>query len=256
MAAVLACGPDAVLSHRSAAALWGLRPTGRSGIEVTAPRGRHGHHGITLHRVRQLHPHDRARREHIPVTAVPRTLLDLAEVVRVGQLERAVEASERLRLFDLAAVQALLARSPGRHGLAPLREVIAAYVPQPVTRSEFERCLLPFCDAWGIRRPETNVVVEGHEVDALWREERLIGELDGRAFHDTAAAFERDRLRDTDLQLAGYKVLRITWRRLTREPAAVAETLRRGLDSRVHRHGDDRLRRGRTVEMVASRGPR
>ena len=84
----------------------------------------------------------------------------------------------------------------------------------------------------------------------------LIVELDSREFHDTAEAFERDRLRDAELQLAGYAVLRITWRQLTRHPARVAATLRRGLDLTAHHHGDDRLRRGRTVGTVASRGPR
>ena len=257
MAAALAFGQDAVLSHASAAALWAIRPSASGLIDVTVPgRSRHPRPGVRLHLVRRLHPDDVTVRAYIPVTSVPRTLLDLAEVASFRDLGRAVEAAERLRLFDLRAIEKLLQRSRGRHGLKALRAVIANYRPAPMTRSELERAFLEFCIAYGIPLPETNALVEGYEVDALWRAARLIVELDSREFHDTVEAFERDRLRDAELQLAGYTVLRITWRRLSQHPGEVAATLWRGLDSTLHHHGDDRLRRGRTVGMVASRGPR
>lgn len=227
MAAVLACGPGALLSHLSAAALWAIRPSTRAIVDVTAARSRHGHSGIAVHRSRSLHPEDSALCEGIPVTSIARTLLDLAEVVSRQDLARAVEATERLRLFDLGAIERLLARSGGRRGIKPLRAVLREYRAAPFTRSGLELEFLAVCEAHGLPRPETNVLVEGFEVDAVWREQRLVVELDSRAFHDTAAAFERDRLRDAALLLAGYRVLRITWGRLHSEPAVVADTVRR-----------------------------
>lgn len=227
MAAVLAGGPGAVLSHASAAALWGLRPTAKTRIDVTVPgrRGR-GRPGIALHRVRGLAHEDRATRDGIPVTAVARTLLDLAEVAPAPQLERAVEEAQRLRLLDLAAIQGVCERSHGRHGLRALRAVLAdAREPLPV-RSELERRFARLCEEADLPPPALNVTVAGFEVDAYWPRGRLIVELDGFAYHRSRAAFERDRLRDADLQLAGYRVLRITARRLDREPAAIAAALR------------------------------
>ena len=162
----------------------------------------------------------------IPVTTVARTLLDLAEVVAPSDLARAVEASERLRLFDLGAVEDVIARSPGRRGLRALGSALAAYRPPPVTRTELERRLVCLCRDAGLDVPEMNVLVEGLEVDALWRDRRLVVELDS-SYHATTAAFERDRIRDATLQLAGYRVIRFTYRRVLDEPEAVVHTIRR-----------------------------
>ena len=225
MAAVLACGPDAVLSHASAAALWGLRPTGRAAVDVTAPgRSRHGRAGIAVHRVRRLDPADRAEREAIPVTTVARVLLDLAGVLGPRELERALEAAERLRLLDVGALEATIRRSPGRR-LGRLATAIAEEREPPPVRSELERRFLDVCEDAGLPPPAVNAMVEGLEVDAVWRGSRLVVELDGHAFHGTRAAFERDRERDATLQLAGYRVLRLTHRRLG-DPEAVAGMLR------------------------------
>jgi hypothetical protein len=242
MAAVLACGPEAMLSHHSAAALWELRPTARSAVDVTAPgRTRHGRPGITFHPVRRLDPVDRARLDGVPVTTVARTLFDLAEVLAPRQLERAFEQAERLRLLDLRAINNLARRSRGRHGLRALSALLAERrEPAPATRSELERRFLDLCHTAGLPRPAVNIVVSGLEVDAVWPDQRLVVELDGHAFHHTRAAFERDRLRDATLQLAGYRVLRVTHRRLEREPATVAETVRALLaDSPPRAHGTD-----------------
>jgi hypothetical protein len=228
MAAVLACGPGAVASHQTAALLHGLRPSSRSVVDVTVPgRTRRGRRGIAVHAVRAFHPEDRAIVDGVPVTSVARTLLDLAEVLRPRQLGRVVEEAEKLRLFDLGAVDRVCARSRGRRGLKPLAHAIAAYREPPITQSELERIFVEVCDAAGIARPEMNVIVAGRVVDAVWHEPRLVVELDSRTHHLTTAAFEEDRRRDADLMLAGYRVLRITWRRLTEEPAAVVELLRR-----------------------------
>lgn len=228
---MLACGPTAVLSHRDAAAHWGIRKSSRREIDVTvARRGRRAQDGITLHSVRRLPDEDHGVMEGIAVTSLARTLLDLAEVVRPRELERAFEEAERLRILDVIAVECLLARSRGRHGTQPLGRLVREYAGEPPpTRSEFERIFLDFCDDVGIPRPLTNAIVEGYEVDALWPERKLIVELDSREFHDHARAFETDRVRDAVLQLADYRVLRVTWRRLRREPQIVAAQLRKGL---------------------------
>jgi predicted transcriptional regulator of viral defense system len=147
MAAVLACGEGALASHRNAGAHWGIAPYHGARIDVTTTaRGRTGPAGVTVHRVRALHPEDRAVREGIPVTSVARTLLDLAEIVSPRRLERAFEGAERLRVLDAAAVQRLLERSRGRRGLRALRALLAAYCGEvPETRSPLERRFLDFC---------------------------------------------------------------------------------------------------------------
>lgn len=231
MAAVLACGPRALLSHRDAAALWGLRDTARTRVDVTAPRSLDGRPGITLHRVRRLHPEDRTSRDGIPVTSVARTLLDLAEVLPAHNLPRVAEQAERLDLLDLRAVERLLARARGRHGLRPLAAVLAGYAAAPATRSELERRFLQLCRQAHLPPPAINVQVAGCEVDAAWRAQRLVVELDGHAYHRTRAAFERDRARDAALQLAGYRVLRLTHRRLQDEPAQALRTVRALLEA-------------------------
>lgn len=228
MAAVLACGPSAVLSHRSAAALWQLRQTSRAAADVSVPgRTRHGQPGVTLHRVRRLHPDDQTVCRAIPVTTVARTLLDLAEVLRPGELETAFEEADRLRLLDVRTVEALCQRTRGRRGLRPLRTLVAEHRgPRPATRSELERRFIDLILKAGLPPPEVNTIVEGLEVDALWPDQRLVVELDGHAYHHGRASFERDRIRDATLQLAGYRVLRVTHARLEREPKAITEAVR------------------------------
>jgi hypothetical protein len=228
LAAVFACGPGAVLSHRSAGALWAIRPTSSPRLDVTLLRPRKGPRGLCAHHVRSLHAEDRAERDGIPLTSVARTLLHLAEVVPPRELIRAVEQAERLGLFDLDAVGRLIGRSRGRHGIGPLRAAIAAVEGEPPrVNSDWERDLLDFCDDHDLPRPELNVIVEGYEVDALWSDAKLIVELDSWDHHRSRRAFEEDRRRDAALQLAGYVVLRITWRRFEQEPEEVAGSIRR-----------------------------
>ena len=226
MAAVLAYGAGAVLSHRSAAALWGIRPSSRRTEDVTSPHGsRATRPGITVHRTRRLAASDRDVEDGIPVTNVARTLLDLAEVLHPAGLAHAIEATERLRLFDLRSIESVMARNPGRRGLRPLRSALAVYREPSITRSGLERRFLRVCREAGLPPPETNVRIADLEVDAVWREDRLAVELDS-GYHATTAAFERDRVRDATLQLAGYRIVRITDRRLEHRRDEVTDTLR------------------------------
>jgi very-short-patch-repair endonuclease len=232
MAAALSYEPG-FLSHRDAAVLWDIRRSARRLIDVTTSRGQRRCSGIDLHRVRTLDPADCTAIDGIPVTTLARTLLDLSEVVIPTHLRRAIEEAERLQKLDLRAVDACIERNPGRHGIKPLRAALAErYEPQH-TRSEIERVLLELCRSAGLPLPVMNAWVCGHEVDASWPGQRLVVELDGYGFHSHRAAFERDRRRDTALQLAGYRVLRITYRRITSEPAAVVAILRQALQPRA-----------------------
>jgi very-short-patch-repair endonuclease len=230
MAAVLACGDDAVLSHRDAGALWQLRPTAGARVHVTAVgRTRHPRRGIVVHRVRALDPRDVTCRDGIPVTTVARTLLDLAEILLPRQLERVFEEAERRRVLDLRAVEEVCRRSNGRRGLRPLRALLAAAREPATTRSELEAMFRDFCRDLDLPVPVFNALVAGYEVDASWPGSRLIVELDGYAFHRTRGAFERDRMKSVALKTSEYEVLRVTERMLRTEPSVVADAIRKGL---------------------------
>jgi predicted transcriptional regulator of viral defense system len=224
LAAVLACGEGALLSHRFAAALWGLAQPAAARIEVTVgPGGRSARSGIAVHRSSTLLDEERTTRHGIPVTSVARTLLDLASVVSPTQLHRAFEAADRLELLDVDALATLCRRTSGRRGTGQLRDMLREHRgPAVETRSALEHRFLRLCQRAGLPPPAVNVPVQGFEVDALWRRERIVVELDGYAYHRGRAAFERDRRRDSTLVLAGYQVLRVTHRRLVDQPSAVA----------------------------------
>lgn len=227
MAALLAVGDDAVLSHRSAAVFWGLtRDEGRR-VAVTAPRPLHSAAGIELHRT-ALREDEVRYREGIRVTCVPRTLLDLAAVLDTRRLRRALEQAEVLRLADSLSLDGLLTRYPGRHGFAALIGVLGEGVQPPgLTRSELEDRFLDFLEKHGLPRPRVNATIETFEVDFAWPKTRLIAELDGHAFHAHRHAFERDRLRDRALQAAGWRVVRVTWRQLHGDANSLAADLNR-----------------------------
>jgi hypothetical protein len=157
----------------------------------------------------------------IPVTAVPRTLLDCAAESRLSTLKRMLERSEERKLFDLGPVEELLDRSKGHAGWGRLRRAIVLYQPVPFTRSDFERRFFEAVLEAGLPQPATNFVEAGFELDAYWPEYRFAVELDTYATHGTNTAFERDRLRHEDLTLAGIEMVRITDVRFHREPEAV-----------------------------------
>ena len=219
LSAVLSLGEKAVLSHRSAAILWRIQPEGASKIDVTVPAGgtRGRRVGVTVHRS-PLGPGDTTVRDRIPVTTPSRTLVDLADVLTLRELERAIDEAHFLRL-DLSSMQPV----PGRRGTGVLNAVLGHHAPGTTrTRSEFEELLLAFCRDQGLPQPLVNQIVEGFEADFVWPNARLIVEADSWTAHGRRGSFERDRLRDAALQVAGWRVLRITWRRLLEEPDRVA----------------------------------
>jgi very-short-patch-repair endonuclease len=229
MAAVLASGSDAVLSHRSAAAVWGIRRASVSGIEVTVPRDRQ-RPGIRLYQS-AIPPDERNSREGIPVTSVPRTLLDLAAVLPPGDVERAFERAEVLRLHDALSLPDLLDRYPRRPGTRALRAILATRARgETITRSELEERFLSFLAGSGLPRPRVNasVSVRGRrvELDFLWPDARVVVELDGYATHGTRAAFEDDRARDRLLLASGLRPVRVTWRHLHDDAARLERDLR------------------------------
>jgi len=217
MAAVLACGEKAALSHFSAAVLWGMLTTeGR--IHVTAPTCR-ARAGLVVHRASLVG--DVGRRAGIVVTTPARTLIDLADVAPRRTLERAIDEAEYLRL-DCTG----LAPRHGRRGSGTLTSVLAVHAAGSTrTRSELEEIFLALCNRHDLPRPEVNVHVEGYECDFVWREQRLIVETDGAAAHGTRRAQRRDPVRDADLMIAGWRVWRLSYEQLLREPDTVAEQL-------------------------------
>jgi very-short-patch-repair endonuclease/predicted transcriptional regulator of viral defense system len=227
LAAVLACGPNAVLSHRAALALWELAPVPSGPIDVTVIRsGGRGQPGIRRHCVRSMRREDRTVLDAIPVTTVARALLDYAQTTNPQQLRAAVEAAERLQRLDGRAIQDLLARSPGR-ATARLRTAVAQITgPAPWTRSELERAFLALVREAGLPEPQANVIVAGHLVDFHWPAAKLVVEVDGYAFHRGRASFEADRHRDLDLQLAGQRAIRLTQRRIHTERSRIRAELR------------------------------
>jgi hypothetical protein len=213
-AAVLAGGPRAALSHRTAAAVWDLRPDNRLTIDVTAPTHKQSSRRIAFHRA-TLAPEDIDEIDGLRVISLSRTLLDLAAHVRAADVHRALERADRLNLLDARALDALCARNRGHHGLKNLREALKRYDPRHHrTRSELEREALAAIDARGLPRPLINEPIIGGEADLYWPEHKIAVELDGFDTHKTREAFERDRQRDRARLLAGIASMRLTSRQL------------------------------------------
>ncbi|MBK5220328.1 MAG: hypothetical protein JJE35_11165 [Thermoleophilia bacterium] len=227
-AAVLAYGEGALLSHHSAAALWGLTRPRTGPVHVTAGVGRQGvdrRAGAWIHRCR-LDPEDRTTEGGIPATTVARTLFDLAEVSAPDQLKQAWEEADRLKRLQLVAVERVCERGRGRRALRPIRLLLTAARAPRTTRSPLEDRFAAFCEEHRIPPPATNVLVLGHEVDALWPDSRLIAELDSWEFHRHRAAFNRDRAHDSARLVAGYRTIRVTHERLDSEAATLLAELR------------------------------
>jgi Transcriptional regulator, AbiEi antitoxin len=222
LAAVLACAPGALLSHVSAAWLWGILRQRSGVIHVTTPTRRHAKAYLRLHHA-ALIGDDRAIREGIPVTALPRTLLDLASLLSANRLQRIIERSEELQILDLRPIDALLVRAGGHPGAGRLRRALALYRAPPFTRSGLERRFVELVKEAGLPTPSTGFNIAGHELDVYWKRERFVVELDVYSTHGSREAFERDRVRQEELKLIGIEMIRITGPRLDREPQTVIE---------------------------------
>jgi very-short-patch-repair endonuclease len=220
IAAVLACGPDAVLSHRSAAALWRILPRWPTTPEVTTP-GKHRLPGIHVHRTRNT---EATTNYGIRVTTPLRTLVDLADVLPPKRLTRALNEAQVQRLTTPQELATLLTRYPGRR--------TAQLTPERgASKSDLEDDFVRFLKHHHLPLPERNQTIAGHEVDAVYRDHHLVIELDSRQFHATPRAFEKDRDRDADLLNAGFPTIRITHHRLkhhaAREAARLGQILER-----------------------------
>jgi hypothetical protein len=225
MAAVLSGGDEAVLSHRSAGALWGLCLDAPS-PEITAPL--HSCSGRIVHKG-AIRPGDTLVVDGIRVTKVGRTLLDLAEVLALEQLVSAIDNATNSRRLGRSTMPAVIRAAKGRRGLKPLKQALLITRPQDVlTRSELERRALKLVATAGLPTPEMNVRLHGYEVDMLWRAARLVVELDSREHHGTDAAQDRDTRRTGNLRKRGYTTLRFTWRQVVNDADWVASVLTAG----------------------------
>jgi len=221
MAAVLAGGDGAVLSHGSAAWLWGIRDGLLSPVDVTVATsgGRKHRPGIRIHRTRGLLESTIHRR--IPITTVPRTLIDLAEVLTPRQLERALDEADHLNLLHLPAVYATLAAHSNRAGTARLEQVVQSHTPGTTrTRSQPEEAFLAFCRRHRLPQPILNARVCGYVVDALFPEQRVVVEIDPWHTHSDPRAFAADRARDRTLLAAGFRTIRLADGQLDERAAA------------------------------------
>jgi very-short-patch-repair endonuclease len=229
---VLSCGFDAMLSHQSAAWLWGISGWPPPIPEVVVTRTvRHAREDVRIHSSRTIHADDMTTREGIPVTAVPRTLLDVAGSAR-GNVRWALPRAKRLGLLDLIAIDATLKRCRGLRGAARLRTALDRYRTRAFTRSDLERKFLRLTREAGLPRPSMNLFISGYELDAYWSNLHFAVELDTYDYHGDEISFEEDRLRHEDLKLAGIEMVRITGQRMDREPQAVVSRLRRLLEQR------------------------
>ena len=231
MAAVLAVGDGAVLSHRAAAARLGLRPppVGAIDVAVLRPGGRR-HKGIAVHVTRSLPDPETTIADSIPCTTWARTLVDLAGIVSERQLGYALERTLELRIFDGEAMDAALETSRGRRGTAVLRQLLTDLSDEaPPTRRELERRFLKLVKAAPLPLPIVNGYVGELEVDFHWPDHRVVVETDGRATHAHEIAFHRDRDRDLTLALSDWHVIRLTWRQVVHQPERVVAALRKHL---------------------------
>jgi len=220
--ALLACGKGVVLSHGTAATVWGIFTRWELPFEVTAAAP-HDRAGIRVHRAALTHA-DMTRQLGLPVTSAARTVLDVTPRLTDKALTRAVNELRRvshLRLHELEDLLARVPRHPGRKRLLPFIER-----PSGPTRSEFEDAFLAFCERFGLPRPLVNTIVGGVEVDAFFPEHRLIVELDSWGFHSSRESFRSDRERDAEMLALGFRTVRITWERLIEAPEREAERLR------------------------------
>jgi very-short-patch-repair endonuclease len=232
-AALLSLG-DAVLSHRSAAAVWGFAPPDPETIHVTVATNPRPRPGITLHRVAHIDPWDIRTRHNLRLTSPARTMIDFAAGASRPELEGAFGEARGNRLLSDAALNASLDRAPVNHpGAAVIRKLGRDDPGSAYTRSEAERVIRRLMRQAELVQPLVNTKLNGFIVDFLWPDARLILEVDGHGAHGHRLAFENDRKRDQIHAAAGYTVIRVTWRQLCREPLSIVARIAQALALRV-----------------------
>jgi hypothetical protein len=236
MAAVLAAGPEAIVSHISAAWLWGLHERCPAEVEVTVEASRHRRRGIRVHRGTALGS-EWGRIDRIPVAALHPILLGVAATQPERTLTSVVDRAKRRDILDLDSIDRYLmgrSRSPGH---AQLKSALDLYREPVFDRARSELLFLDLVKKAGLPRPVLNTWVGAFEIDAYWEAERFAVEVDGWEAHGTRQAFEQDRVRIEDMKLAGIDAIRITARRIEREPREVARRLRQHLRNRRAERG-------------------
>jgi very-short-patch-repair endonuclease len=233
MAAVLACGGGAALSHASAAALWELRRAAPARVDVTVPAaGGRARRPIRVHRVATLRPHEVTIKDGIPVTTPARTILDLAATLQAAHLESVLDRNEILELTDYPSLAALARAHLGHNGSHKLLATMQTHdAGANLTRSDLEIRFRQLCHDHGLPQPRVNTTIAGKEVDFLFEPARLIVETDSWRYHKTRRAFEDDRARDVLTTKAGYRTLRFTDRQLADDSRSVAAAIRATLHS-------------------------
>lgn len=233
LAALLACGPNAYLSHASAAARYRLPlPAEPDSIHVTATGAARRRPGVTVHRTGSLHPDEVGSFDAIPIISPARTILDLAGELSTGDLERLLAEAYATNLASRDSVLAVLARHPGRPGSPALGRLLDLG-PPAFTRSKAERRFLALIRRAELPRPRVNADLHGYQVDFHWPEQRLVIEVDGHAFHGSRPRRERDSRRDQELIVRGYTVMRVTWHQITDGPEALVARLAAALSRPV-----------------------
>lgn len=236
MAAVLACGPGAVLSHFNAGCLWGICGSyGR--IEVLRQAGGFrpgGHYGVRLHQTRRLHSYEVTLEKGIPVAAMERVLLDLAGRTDAKRLERVVVQAYKSGKLDWGRLGRIVTRRRGCKGVGKLRQIVLEVEPEALeTKSVSEIDFLALCRKAKLPTPAVNVLVEGHLVDFLWSTQKVIVETDSWSYHGDRPTFEKDRQTDVDLIAAGYDIHRTTFKMLERNPDPFLNNVHRALHVRT-----------------------
>lgn len=259
LAAVLAGGPNALLSHWNAAVLWGLWPRAAAGIvHVSVPgTGRSRRPGIHFHRIRTPASSERAMVEGIPTTSPGRTLADVAGLCGSRELEHMLAVASREGLIDSHELAVLPDRYPRRPGMAMLRALLTEASGPDLTRSEAERRCLAMLRSARLPRPHTNVPMGVYELDLFWPDLNVAIEVDGRVFHDKPDRFERDREKDNWLRTRGIEVIHLTWRQITKSPVPTAVQVGQVLALARQRQADRQAARraGQQTGREAGRGP-
>jgi len=232
MAAVLASGPDALLSHHTAAALWGIRGYSGGAVHVTVPRRSTSSKRIRRH-LSLLPPDELTEKEGIPVTSVHRTIFGLAATASIDDVVAMIKEAEYLSLWDRLSLWDLLDRYPAKRGSRNLRFALGRITEEPTgrKRSKLEERFAPFLRRHRLSLPRFNDWIaldpKPYRADCHWPDAHLIVELDGWEGHSSRSAFQDDRARDRALKVAGYSVIHLTWAQLDSEPAQVAADLRK-----------------------------